>query len=368
MPGSAASPADDMAMPQPGVVAGRRAVRQTIQQATAQRERTALLEREGTSSPSPVLVACSGGADSLALAACAVAEGRKHSVPVGAVIIDHQMQPGSVQVAAQAAQQCTELGLHPVEVVTIQVPPGNGGPEASARSARYAALDAARLRHRSDVVLLGHTLDDQAETVLMGLARGSGARALSGMPAARGALRRPFLGLPRTTTEMICTELGLTWWTDPTNIAVGNDPAAPLRSRMRSTVMPALTQVVGTSVVSALARSAAQLRDDDDLLRTMAQDALQRSRRAGTDVSTTDAAQLVLDTAQVSAEHPAVRHRLLHLAAITVGAAAGALNRTHIMGIDALLTNWHGQGPLDLPGGIQVRREYGTLVLQPTTS
>ncbi len=255
-----------------------------------------------------------------------------------------------------------------MEVVTVHVPSGRGGPEASARSARYTALEEARLRNESDVVLLGHTLDDQAETVLMGLARGSGARALAGMPAARGALRRPFLALSRRTTEAICAELGLQWWTDPTNIAVGNELAAPLRSRMRSTVMPAMAEVIGPEVNAALARSAAQLRDDDDLLRAMARTMFDRLRTEHETGLTPRPSAVLLDIAQLRAEHPAVRHRVLHLAATTAGVSAGALNRVHILAIDALVTDWRGQGPLDLPGGIQALREYGTLVLQPTTS
>lgn len=353
-----------MTVTQPGFVAGRRAVRQVLLE-------TAAGNRSATGF---ALVACSGGADSLALAACAAAEGRKHGVRVGAVVVDHQMQSGSAQVASRAAQQCAELGLDPVDVVTVHVPQGNGGPEASARSSRYAALDEARQRLGADVVLLGHTLDDQAETVLMGLARGSGARALSGMPAARDALRRPLLTVTRQTTEAICTELGLDWWTDPTNIATNNSRSWPLRSRVRSTLMPALTEVMGPDVAAALARSATQLRDDDDLLRALADGVLNRVRRpgdsaqVGAGMAQGSGAGMRLDVAELRAEHRAVRHRVLHLAATSAGAAAGALNNGHILSIDALIMNWRGQGPLDLPGGVHALRECGTLVLQPTTS
>lgn len=354
-----------MSVKQPGVVAGRRAVREVLRAAASAPKHDSDCTCGDTGEPNLVLVACSGGADSLALAACAIAEGRKLGVRVGAVVVDHRMQNESAQVAAHAAQQCVQLGLEPVEVVEVDVAPQNGGPEASARDARYAVLEQTRARLGADVVLLGHTLDDQAETVLMGLARGSGARALAGMRPVRGTLRRPFLGLTRATTELICQELALTWWTDPTNIAPDDVAPAdaatwPLRSRVRSTLMPALTRVFGPGASAALARSADQLRDDDDLLRDLAAGVLARARVPAP-------SRLELDIAVLAPEHRAVRHRALHLAAITAGAIPGALNRAHVLTVDALITGWRGQGPIDLPGGIQVRREYGRLVLHPTT-
>src|SRR5215207_3414871 len=128
-----------------------------------------------------VLVALSGGADSLALAAATAFEAPRAGCRAGAVIIDHGLQQGSAEVAARAAAQAAELGLQPVLVRRVAVAPaGEGGPEASARIARYAALDAAAHETGAVLVLLGHTLDDQAETVLLGLARGAGAASLSG--------------------------------------------------------------------------------------------------------------------------------------------------------------------------------------------
>ncbi|OZB47829.1 MAG: tRNA lysidine(34) synthetase TilS, partial [Cellulomonas sp. 14-74-6] len=197
-----------------------------------------------------VLVACSGGADSLALAAgtaFVVGRSARHvdeagGVPplrAGAVVVDHGLQDGSAAVATRAAEQCRRLGLNPVLVVPVTVR-GPGGPEAAARDARYAALEEAARRTGAAAVLLGHTLDDQAETVLLGLARGSGARSLAGMPTRRGPFRRPLLRLRRAETAAACTALRLVPWQDPTNAAA---PDGPRRSRVRHQLLPAAERV-----------------------------------------------------------------------------------------------------------------------------
>ncbi|MFC7880099.1 tRNA lysidine(34) synthetase TilS, partial [Isoptericola sp. NPDC057391] len=207
-------------MADPALAAARAAVRAELGD----------LARDGGLGPGGlVLVACSGGADSLALAAAAALEaprvGRSvrsagFAVRVGAVVVDHGMQPGSAAVAATAAARCRDLGLDPVLVrgVRVDAGPGSTGPEGAARTARYAALDAVAEETGAVAVLLGHTLDDQAESVLLGLARGSGARSLAGMPRRRGRYRRPFLGLRRAQTEAVCAAVGADFWTDPTNL------------------------------------------------------------------------------------------------------------------------------------------------------
>ena len=232
-----------------------------------------------------VLVACSGGADSLALAATAAFVAPRAGLRAGAVVVDHGLQPGSDDVAATAARACHGLGLDPVEVRSVVVG-GAGGPEAAARDARYEALEAAAREHGAAAVLLAHTLDDQAETVLLGLARGSGARSLAGMPPVRGVLRRPFLGLRRADTEAVCRAVGLSWWDDPTNgpapgPGVDSGPSLPLRSRVRTELLPELERVLGPGVPAALARTAAQLRDDADVLDALAADLLARATAEG---------------------------------------------------------------------------------------
>ncbi|KQR11956.1 tRNA lysidine(34) synthetase TilS [Cellulomonas sp. Leaf334] len=298
-----------------------------------------------------VLVACSGGPDSLALAAGAAFVAQR-STRTGtpwralAVVVDHGLQDGSAQVADDAAAACRDLGLE-VVVTRVEV---DGPGEAAARDARYAALDLVADELGAAAVLLGHTLDDQAETVLLGLARGSGARALAGMPATRGRFRRPLLGLRRADTVAACASLGLVPWHDPTND--GSHADASLRSRVRSDALPTLERVLGPGVAEALARSATQLRDDADLLDALAEDLLVAARTADG-----------LDVGALHAAPPALRTRALRSAVIAAGSPAGALTRAHVLAVDALVTDWHGQGPVALPGGIAAGRACGRLAL-----
>jgi tRNA(Ile)-lysidine synthase len=337
--------------PPQAVARARRAVRATLE--------TVAAEHPGAL----VLVACSGGADSLALAATTAFEAPRLGLRAGAVVVDHQVQTGSAAVAAEAAGRCRDLGLGPVVVRTVDVPtgPGSGGPEAAARHTRYAALEAAADAAGAVAVLLGHTADDQAETVLLGLARGSGARSLAGMRDAVGRWRRPLLGLRRTETEEVCAAQGLGWWVDPTN--TGSTPGAPLRSRVRTSVLPVLDDVLGPGVVEALVRTADQLDEDDAALGALAADLLESSRRAAVPA---DGGSLAvrLDVATVEQAVPAVRRRCLRLAALAAGCPAGSLTREHVLGVDGLLTRWRGQGPLHLPGGVEARRVCGRLVLE----
>ncbi|GIG23051.1 tRNA(Ile)-lysidine synthase [Cellulomonas chitinilytica] len=313
-----------------------------------------------------VLVACSGGPDSLALAAglAFVADrSRRAERPValraGAVVVDHGLQPGSSDAAAAAADACRRLGLDPVLVVAVDVA-GPGGPEAAARAARHDAFEKAASDTGAAAVLLGHTLDDQAETVLLGLARGSGARSLAGMPATRGVLRRPLLALRRADTVAACEALGLEPWHDPTNAA--DHPAAGARSRVRDRVLPVLEDVLGPGVAAALARTAAQLREDAAALDALAGVLLADATQA---VTGRHDGLVGLDCATLAAAPDAVRRRALRAAALTAGCPGGALHRTHVLALDALVVGWHGQGPAALPGRREGRRSYGTLVLGP---
>ncbi|EYR62290.1 ATPase, partial [Actinotalea ferrariae CF5-4] len=226
---------------------------------------------------------------------------------------------------------------------------------AAARDARLAALEDAARAVGADAVLLGHTLDDQAETVLLGLARGSGARSLAGMPPRRGVLRRPFLAVRRTETEAACHAQGLVPWHDPTN-APG---ATPLRSRVRHEVLPVLEGVLGPGVAQALARTADQLAADDDALTHLADDLLARADRSpALDVA-------VLDVDVLAAAPDAVRRRALRAALVRAGVPDGALHRVHVLAVDALVTDWHGQGVVALPGGRGARRRCGRLAVGP---
>lgn len=409
-----------MAQLDPAVRRARVAVRETL---------------TGLSPGSLVLVACSGGADSLALAAALAHEAprvgrsvraRAHGVRAGAVVVDHGLQEGSDDVAARAAEQCRGLGLDPV-LVRRTTPDGaprpggaepgagtgeaaatrrpgragaareNPGPEAAARDARYAVLEEVVGETGADFVLLGHTLDDQAEQVLLGLARGAGARSLAGMPAARGEYRRPFLGLRRAETEAVCAASGLDYWVDPTNLVEspfpgsvtgqGSGPGAasgggsagararagaPLRSQVRGIALPVLEQVLGPGIAEALARSAAQLREDADALDALAADLLARARvadavepnpRPAADAeSDPSAEEVVLDVTVLESAPAAVRRRALRLAAHEVTAAPTTAQ--HVDALDALVVGWGGQGPAHLPGGARVERACGRLFLR----
>ena len=296
-----------------------------------------------------VLAACSGGPDSLALAAALAHEAPRLRLRGGGVTVDHGLQPGSGQRAQAVAEVLAGLGLDPVENVRVRVSggAGQGGPESAARSARYQALEEVAEATGASVVLLGHSRDDQAETVLLRLARGSGSRSLGGMPARRGRYRRPLLGVGRATMRAACEALGLRPWDDPHN----TDPAFT-RARVRHQALPALEAALGPRVAEALARTASQLRSDAEALDELAASQARRIR----DTDGSWRADLL------AAEYPAIRSRVLRAAAIGAGCPPGALTARHIEAVDALVTHWHGQRWTDLPGGVRVRRQYGKLI------
>jgi tRNA(Ile)-lysidine synthase len=293
-----------------------------------------------------VLVALSGGPDSLALAAATAFEAPRAGLRAGAVIVDHGLQHGSADVAAAAARQARELGLDPVLVRTVVVD-GEGGPEAAARTARYAALDAAARETGAVAVLLGHTLDDQAETVLLGLARGSGATSLHGMAARAGVYRRPMLAIRRSQTERFCVDSELDPWSDP-----HNDDDAYTRVRVRVTVLPVLERELGPGVAEALARTAEQLREDSDALDHFAEEMAE-------ELADIAEAGISLPVSALEANPPALRQRLIRLAVASEFHVT--LSRAQTLEVARLVTDWHGQAPLDLPG-IRVERRAGLLV------
>jgi tRNA(Ile)-lysidine synthase len=302
-----------------------------------------------------VLVACSGGPDSLALAAATAFLATRTGLLAGAVVVDHGWRPDSAAVTRRAAEACAGLGLDPVEVVEVTgaiIDKRAGGPEAAARDARYAALDRVAAAWGAGAVLLGHTLDDQAETVLLGLARGAGARSLAGMPANRGIYRRPLLGLRREQTVRACTALGLQPWQDPANA----DPSYS-RVRVRS-AMSTLEEALGPGLTEALSRTAELLAEDADALDAAAADLLAAARTAGA-ASAPDG----LDVAVLAGAPTAIRRRALLVAARAAGCPPGALSRRHAVAVDALITAWRGQGQADLPGGLVARRVGPAIVI-----
>jgi tRNA(Ile)-lysidine synthase len=293
-----------------------------------------------------VLVALSGGPDSLALAAATAFEAPRAGLRAGAVIVDHGLQPGSADAAANAAAQATALGLDPVRLEHVVVG-AEGGPEAAARAARYAALTRVAAETGAVAVLLGHTLDDQAETVLLGLARGSGATSLTGMDRVAGLYRRPLLGIRRSTTVQCCVDSGLEPWLDPQN-----DDGAFARVRVRRRVLPVMEEELGPGIAEALARTADQLREDADALDHFAHEIVE-------DLAEHSEAGISLPVAALAAQPPALRQRLIRLAVASEFHAS--LSRAHTLEVARLITDWHGQGPVDVPG-VRVERHDGLLL------
>ena len=296
-----------------------------------------------------VLAACSGGADSLALAAALAHEGPRCGLRAGGVTVDHGLQPGSGDRAREVTRVLTGLGLKPVACLRAAVPagPGNGGPEAAARAARYTALADAAHRTGAVAVLLAHSRDDQAESVLLGLARGSGTRSLAGMPSRRGPYRRPLLGVARATLRAACAALDLRPWDDPQN----EDPAFA-RVRVRQRALPALEDALGPGITEALARSARQLQADAYVLEELAASQAERVRDGDGGWQ-----------ADLLAGLPdAIRTRVLRQAAVGAGCPPGALTAGHIDALDALVTSWHGQRWADLPGGVRCQRQRDRLL------
>jgi tRNA(Ile)-lysidine synthase len=261
-------------------------------------------------------VALSGGPDSLALTAVAA-----RLRPTTALIVDHGLQSDSAVVAETARAQAVALGCVDARVLCVRV--GNdGGPEAAARAARYAALGA----YREGPVLLAHTLDDQAETVLLGLGRGSGARSIAGMRPHDPPWCRPLLGMRRTVTHAACVELGLTAWQDP-----HNTDRRFTRTRLRQEVLPLLEEVLGGGVAEALARTAVALREDTELIDGLAAQALP-DVTAGSGLNIEALAAL-----------PGVIRRRVIRGWLLAGGATGLTDK-QIRGVDTLVTGWRGQG------------------------
>ena len=302
----------------------------------------------------PVVVACSGGADSLALLAATVHEARKASLRVVGAVVDHGLQDASAEHTARVVDQMAGLGADETLSARVQVDPAGLGVEAAARRARYAVLeqvsDHFATAEGPATVLLGHTRNDQAETVLLGLARGSGGRSLAGMRRAFGPFVRPLLDVTRDDTVTACQVEGIEPWDDPHN----TDPGYA-RVRVRRTVLPVLEEQLGPGVAATLARTADQVRHDVDHL-----DDLAEARHD--DLAAPDGSLAVDDLLD---DHPAIRHRVLRLAALAAGAPASELFHEHVLAVDALVTAWHGQKWVDLPGHLRARRLDGRVVVAP---
>ncbi len=291
------------------------------------------------------LVGLSGGPDSLALALAAGFEGARAGRRIGAIVVDHGLQPGSDRVAAAAAAEAEAAGLSPVLVEQVVVR-GEGGPEAAARTARHRAFRAALAATGATRILLAHTLDDQAETVLLGLARGSGPDALAGMRLDAPPYVRPLLGVRRATTVRMCADAGRLAWTDPQNA-----DRRYTRVRLRLDALPALEDAIGPGVAVALARTADQVQEDAAALDALAEE-------QAPELAELAEGGIALPVAALAANPPALVHRLIRLALEHEFGVTPS--RTQTLEVARLVSDWHGQGPVDLPG-IRVVRAGGRL-------
>jgi tRNA(Ile)-lysidine synthase len=295
--------------------------------------------RAALTADSTVVVALSGGADSLALAAAVAFEASKAAVTAVAVTVDHGLQEGSADAAAAAAEQARALGLQ-ARVVPVEVG-AEGGPEAAARSARYQALKAEAIARGASVVLTGHTLDDQAETVLLGLARGSGVASLQGMAPMSDlgdgvVLARPLLAVKRAVTLAACAAQGLDPWMDPHNL-----DTSYARVRVRREVLPVLEAQLGPGIAEALARTAEQLREDAEAFDEMIDETIE-------DIVEHAEAGISVSVPALAANPAALRQRIIrHVVAAEFGQS---LTRAQTLEVARLVTDWSGQGPIDLPG------------------
>ena len=306
--------------------------------------RVVLAERAGER----VIAALSGGADSLALTAAAAHEATAANVAVTAVIVDHGLQDGSADIAEQAATQARALGIDAIVVAADVERNHTDGPEAAAREARYAALERVAVEVGASAILLGHTRDDQAETVLLGLARGSGAASLMGMAPVTGLRVRPMLDVSRETTRAACAAEGLAPWHDPHN----TDPSFA-RVRVRTTVLPVLEAELGPGIAEALARTAEQLREDHDAFQSMIDETIE-------DIVEPAEAGIAISVPALGANPAALRNRIIRY--VVSSEFHVSLTRSQTLEVARLVTDWRGQGPIDLPA-CTARRAAGKVII-----
>ena len=292
-----------------------------------------------------ILVGCSGGADSVALTYALHQESASKNFRLIPVVVDHDLQQDSAQIAASVVTQLKSWGINEIFSAKANVVLSDGL-EASARRARYQIFKQALDTYSAKYFFLAHTQNDQAETVLLGLARGSGGKSLSGMSAVNGEFIRPLLGISRETTEQLCNEVGINFWVDP-----HNSDLEFTRVRVRRNILPTMERDLGPGIKEALSRSAGLLREDNEALDQWA--AAEFASRPSADFEIEYLAQLP----------KAVRSRLLRLAIYANGAPIGTLTAEHLAPIEALITDWKGQGEISLPGGVKVSRISGRLSL-----
>ena len=290
-----------------------------------------------------ILIGVSGGADSMALCAAALAEGSgKRIIPV---VVDHGLQKNSAHIAELVCDRLKKMGFKEVFSSKAHVELRDGL-EASARRARYKVFEQAIETFGAQFFLLGHNKNDQAESVLLGLARGSGTRSLSGMAEQNGIYVRPFLDLSREVIESACKEVNLEIWSDP-----HNENLEFKRVLIRRESLPKLESDLGPGVIDSLARSARIMREDADALDDWAEKVIN-------EIGVNN-----LDVAKLAELPKAVRSRVLRRAIYAAGAPSGSISAEHLKPVESLITAWEGQGECSLPGGVKVLRISGRISL-----
>lgn len=285
----------------------------------------------------------------MALASATLFESKKLQLQIATVTIDHGLQKASAKVTEQTLEKLQKIGI--TETWSKKVKVGTkGGPEAAARAARYEALESIRVESKSDFIVLGHTANDQAETVLLGLARGSGAKSLSGMSVRSERLLRPLLFIERKTTEQFCIDEKISPWQDPQN-----KDLKFLRVRIRKVVLPFLEKQLGNGIFSNLIRTSSQLQEDDQYLSQVAAKAFKKVAKAGSN-------SLTLSQPDLVKLPDAIRNRVIKSA---IDYFEVESSRVHVLAVVDLVLNWHGQKPLTLPG-VRVERKGKTITLKAT--
>jgi len=291
----------------------------------------------------PILFGCSGGADSMAMAIALFIESKDQKVIP--IVVDHGLQPNSAEVTMQTITTLQKIGYQEIKSAVAQITITDGL-EASARRARYQIFNQFIDSYNARYFMLAHTLNDQAEQVLLGLARGSGTRSLSGMAIQNNIFVRPLLKISRAITEAACIEGGITTWQDP-----HNEDLRFTRVKVRKNVLPVIEENLGPKITEALARSADLLRDDADALDGFANEF----------ISQVDSSNL--EVRDLERLPKAIRSRVLRLSIYNAGAPSGTLSAEHISAVEALISDWHGQKEVSLPGNVKVSRISGRINL-----
>jgi tRNA(Ile)-lysidine synthase len=291
-----------------------------------------------------VLVAVSGGADSLLLAHCLNLEGESTALHISAVIVDHQLQERSGDIALQTKKKLLEMGIPEVHVIEVEIVKKDGL-EADARTARYEALTECAAKERATAICLGQNQDDLAESVLLGLTQGSGTKSLAGMTKQAGLYFRPFLSLSREEIVEACAEAHIEYWNDP-----HNEDERFTRVKIRKQILPLMESQLGPGIKEALARSARIFREDSDALDTLTEEIFATIADPGS-----------IEVELLERLPVALRKRVIRRALARLGATR--ISAEHLDWVEALIGQWHGQGAVALPAGVTARRESGRLAL-----